>query len=241
MGKMDLRQDALTRLGAFVLLGHFRGDFSGRDQLAGDLMVTDADGGGGRLTLADALSYIATVGVSTLVEITDSPFADVLTDLDEPDVFLIPPPTTVPWAEAEALIEAIPSGEGVGEASRWMDLPGAVNGTFAIGVSAFQEFENRTGKSAVSLLEALIVPWFLVSGGRSTREGPEMRLKVDAYRCIGAGRCVWVAPVVFEQDEDGIVVLLDATPPADLAGEVAEAVRMCPVEAIELNGVSDAE
>jgi ferredoxin len=66
-----------------------------------------------------------------------------------------------------------------------------------------------------------------------------MRLEVDTYRCIGAGRCTWVAPEVFEQDEDGIVVLLDATPPADLAGEIAEAVRMCPAEAILLAGAEE--
>jgi len=53
-----------------------------------------------------------------------------------------------------------------------MDLPGAVNGTFAIGVSAFQEFENRTGKSAVSLLEALIVPWFPSLGRTIDERGP---------------------------------------------------------------------
>ncbi len=73
-----------------------------------------------------------------------SSLADVLTDLDQPDARLIPPPTPVPWAEAKALIEAIPSGEGVAEPSRWMDIPGAANGTFAVGVSAFQELHDRT-------------------------------------------------------------------------------------------------
>ena len=49
-----------------------------------------------------------------------------------------------------------------------------------------------------------------------------MRVEVDADRCCAAGQCVLTAPEVFDQDEDtGVVVLLDASPPA----EQYEAVR----------------
>jgi len=83
-------------------------------------------------------------GPNGAASMSGSSLADVLTDLDQPDARLIPPPTPVPWAEAKALIEAIPSGEGVAEPSRWMDIPGAANGIFAVGVSAFQELHDRT-------------------------------------------------------------------------------------------------
>ncbi len=119
-------------------------------------MMTDADDDGGRPILADALAYIATVGVSMIGSITGASLGDVLTNLNEPAVQLIPLPATVPWAEAKGLIERIPSGEGVAAASRWMDIPGAANGTFAVGVSAFQDLQARTGKSAVALLDAVI-------------------------------------------------------------------------------------
>ena len=40
-----------------------------------------------------------------------------------------------------------------------------------------------------------------------------MRVAVDQDRCMAAGQCVATAPDVFDQrDEDGVVVLLKATP-----------------------------
>ena len=60
-----------------------------------------------------------------------------------------------------------------------------------------------------------------------------MRIKVDVEKCIGAGQCVNAAPTVFAQNEDdGMVVLLDETPPADKAAGVRSAIRLCPVRAI---------
>ncbi|MFI7545427.1 ferredoxin [Actinoplanes sp. NPDC049599] len=55
----------------------------------------------------------------------------------------------------------------------------------------------------------------------------------DRDRCIGAGNCVLTLPAVFDQDEDeGLVVLLDADPPAESAELVARAVERCPAGAI---------
>lgn len=62
-----------------------------------------------------------------------------------------------------------------------------------------------------------------------------MRIEVDHESCIGAGRCAWAAPEVFDQDEDGFVVLLEAGPPEELADRVYEAVTMCPAQAIVLD------
>ena len=51
-----------------------------------------------------------------------------------------------------------------------------------------------------------------------------MKVVVDQSRCVGAGQCVLVAPEVFDQrDEDGIVVLLQENPPAELHAQAKEA------------------
>ncbi|MEU2050915.1 ferredoxin [Streptomyces sp. NEAU-PBA10] len=62
-----------------------------------------------------------------------------------------------------------------------------------------------------------------------------MRITVDQEKCCGAGQCVLTAPQVFDQrDEDGIVVLLDAAPPAALHDDVREAAEVCPTTAIQV-------
>lgn len=60
-----------------------------------------------------------------------------------------------------------------------------------------------------------------------------MRITIDREKCIGAGNCVMAAPTVFSQDdENGLVVLLDPNPSDDLAEAVAEAVEICPGKVI---------
>ncbi|MFB4425930.1 ferredoxin [Streptomyces sp. QL37] len=62
-----------------------------------------------------------------------------------------------------------------------------------------------------------------------------MKITVDEEKCCGAGQCVLIAPEVFDQrDEDGIVVLLDAAPPADWHEVVRESASVCPAAAIHL-------
>jgi ferredoxin len=59
-------------------------------------------------------------------------------------------------------------------------------------------------------------------------------MKVIAYpdKCVASGQCVMLAPDVFDQDDDGIVVLLTDAP-ADADREAVEAsVRVCPSAAI---------
>jgi ferredoxin len=60
------------------------------------------------------------------------------------------------------------------------------------------------------------------------------KVRVDEHKCIGAGQCVLRAPKVFDQREDGIVVLLDATPPAELHAGARQAADLCPAEAITI-------
>jgi ferredoxin len=62
-----------------------------------------------------------------------------------------------------------------------------------------------------------------------------MHVSVDSERCCGSGHCVLVAPEVFDQrDEDGIVILRDPSPPAELDDAVREAAAYCPTSAIRL-------
>jgi ferredoxin len=61
-----------------------------------------------------------------------------------------------------------------------------------------------------------------------------MRVIVDCEKCCGAGQCVLVAPKVFDQTDDGVVILLDETPPAALHPAVREAASICPGTAITI-------
>lgn len=66
----------------------------------------------------------------------------------------------------------------------------------------------------------------------TTAAGGAGRIVVDVDRCIGAAQCVLSAPEIFDQDDDGFVVVLDETPPADRADRVGLAARICPSGAI---------
>jgi len=62
-----------------------------------------------------------------------------------------------------------------------------------------------------------------------------MRVQADRSKCMGAGMCALNAPEVFDQDEDeGLVVVLDTEPPAGQAYAVRDSVNLCPASAIAL-------
>jgi Ferredoxin len=61
-----------------------------------------------------------------------------------------------------------------------------------------------------------------------------MRINADRDVCIGSGNCVMALPAVFDQDDDGLVKLLDPTPDASLEDQVRGAVRRCPSGALSL-------
>ena len=66
-----------------------------------------------------------------------------------------------------------------------------------------------------------------------------MKIFVDEEKCCGAGSCVLLAPDVFEQrEDDGIVILLDDSPAAELHGVVREAANVCPGVAIRVEEAS---
>lgn len=61
-----------------------------------------------------------------------------------------------------------------------------------------------------------------------------MRVEADQDSCITAGNCVMVADAVFDQDDDGLVVVLGDEVPDGEADRVREAVRLCPASALRL-------
>jgi len=58
------------------------------------------------------------------------------------------------------------------------------------------------------------------------------QLRADRGTCIGAGMCVMTDAAVFDQDDDGIVVLVTEDPKVDEA--VEQAVTLCPSGALSL-------
>ncbi|WP_037676060.1 ferredoxin [Streptomyces globisporus] len=70
-----------------------------------------------------------------------------------------------------------------------------------------------------------------------------MRVAADSDRCVGAGQCVLTAPDVFDQDEDGLVVLLTDTVATEADAKlVREAEHLCPAAALRVtSGTDDAE
>lgn len=61
-----------------------------------------------------------------------------------------------------------------------------------------------------------------------------MNITAEVDKCVGAGQCVLSAPAVFDQDDDGIVVILDAAPADAERGNVDLAIRLCPARALTL-------
>lgn len=59
-----------------------------------------------------------------------------------------------------------------------------------------------------------------------------MRITVDTDRCVGAGQCVLSAPGVFDQDEDGVVHVLNPHPAPGEHAAVWQAGDLCPAHTI---------
>lgn len=62
-----------------------------------------------------------------------------------------------------------------------------------------------------------------------------MKLRIDAERCQGHGRCYDLAPDLFGEDEEGFgQVLGDGTVPGEREHDARLAVANCPEQAIEM-------
>ncbi len=61
-----------------------------------------------------------------------------------------------------------------------------------------------------------------------------MKITVDRDRCIGAGQCVLNAPDLFDQDDEGTVVVLEDQPSSDQEEAARAAEHACPARVITL-------
>lgn len=59
-----------------------------------------------------------------------------------------------------------------------------------------------------------------------------MKIRTDTSACVGAGQCALVAGAVFDQDDEGIVIVLDDAPEPAQADVVRNAAILCPARAI---------
>lgn len=62
-----------------------------------------------------------------------------------------------------------------------------------------------------------------------------MKITADRNLCIQAGNCVMSAEAVFDQDDDGVVVLLVDEIPDEELDHVREAVKLCPAQTLRLS------
>jgi ferredoxin len=63
-----------------------------------------------------------------------------------------------------------------------------------------------------------------------------MRVEVNFDLCQSNALCMAAAPEVFEVRDDGFLYILQETPDESLRGKVEEAARLCPTQAITIEG-----
>jgi ferredoxin len=61
-----------------------------------------------------------------------------------------------------------------------------------------------------------------------------VRITNDTEKCIASGACVLACPEVFDQDDDGIVTLIEPSPADALYEKVVEAAGACPASVIQV-------
>jgi ferredoxin len=63
-----------------------------------------------------------------------------------------------------------------------------------------------------------------------------MKVSVEADKCVAAGHCVVAAADVFDQnEEDGVVIVLEEEPALEHHKAVRQAAQLCPAAAIRLS------
>jgi ferredoxin len=61
-----------------------------------------------------------------------------------------------------------------------------------------------------------------------------MKVQADRDACVGAGMCVMTTEAIFDQDEDGVVLVLAVEVPLAEEERVRQAVSLCPSGALRL-------
>jgi ferredoxin len=63
-----------------------------------------------------------------------------------------------------------------------------------------------------------------------------MKVSIEADKCVAAGHCVLAAAEVFDQnEEDGVVIVLDEQPGPEHHDAVRQAAQLCPAAVIRLS------
>ncbi|WP_329080671.1 MULTISPECIES: ferredoxin [unclassified Streptosporangium] len=62
-----------------------------------------------------------------------------------------------------------------------------------------------------------------------------MWVRADRERCISGGRCMAATSDVFDQDDDGLVVVLTPSPAPEEEALVRRAAFLCPAQAIRIS------
>lgn len=83
-------------------------------------------------------------------------------------------------------------------------------------------------------------PGAAAPGDSPSGMGTRARVEADREVCIGSGNCVASLPEVFDQDEDGLVVLRVTSVDADREAQLRRAVLRCPSGAIRLQPMAPA-
>ena len=63
-----------------------------------------------------------------------------------------------------------------------------------------------------------------------------MRILIDFDRCQSNALCMSAAPDIFEVRDDGFLYILNESPDEDRRAAVVEAARLCPTQAITVEG-----
>ena len=61
-----------------------------------------------------------------------------------------------------------------------------------------------------------------------------MQIAADRETCTAAGQCASVAPALFDQDEDGVVMILNDEPSEAEEAQARRAASLCPARAIAI-------
>jgi ferredoxin len=61
-----------------------------------------------------------------------------------------------------------------------------------------------------------------------------VKIEADREVCIQAGNCVMATDTLFDQDDDGVVVVLVDEVPEDEEDHAREAVKLCPSQALRV-------
>jgi ferredoxin len=67
-----------------------------------------------------------------------------------------------------------------------------------------------------------------------------LQVEADRDGCVGAGQCVLAAPDVFDQDDDGIVLVVQEYPDPSRAEAIREATELCPARVLFLSETASA-